>query len=100
MSDVSEIPAYYYTSSPVPPGLSAKNGNDQKLKEACTEFEAIFIKQMLNSMKKTVQKTGLMDGGFAEEIFDDMLYDEYALEIARSSSMGLADLLYKQLSEI
>jgi flagellar protein FlgJ len=69
-----------------------------KLYGVCQEFEAIFIKQMLNVMRKTVHKSGLMDGGMAEEIFEDMLYDEYALKMAQSGQFGLSDMLYRELS--
>ena len=70
----------------------------RKLYEACQDFEALFIKQMLNAMRKTVSKTGLIDGGMAEEIFEDMLYDEYAKKMARTAQFGLADMLYRDLS--
>ena len=70
----------------------------EKLYEACQEFEALFIKQMLNAMRKTVTKTKLIDGGMAEEIFEDMLYDEYAKKMAKTAGFGLADMLYRDLS--
>ena len=71
--------------------------NDQKLYKVCVEFESLFVKQMLNSMKKTVEKGEILHGGYAEEIFEDMLYDEYALLMAKSSGFGIADMVYKQL---
>ena len=76
-------------------GLTKK---DDKLYETCQDFEAIFIKQMLNSMRQTVNKTGLLDGGMAEDVFEDMLYDEYSKLMAKNANLGLTDLLYKQLS--
>ena len=69
-----------------------------KLFKVSQEFEAIFIKQMLNVMRKSVSKTGLLDGGMAEEIFEDMLYDEYAQKMAESGSFGIADMIYRQLN--
>ncbi len=69
-----------------------------KLYKVSQEFEAIFIKQMLNVMRKSVSKTGLLDGGMAEEIFEDMLYDEYAQKMAESGCFGIADMIYKQLN--
>ena len=69
-----------------------------ELYKACVDFEAIFIKQMLSVMRKTVHKTGYLNGGFAEEIFEDMLYDEYSQKMARNAQFGLANLLYSQLS--
>ena len=68
-----------------------------RLYEVCLEFEAIFIKQMLNSMRKTVEKTGLLDGGLAEDFFEDMLYDEYAKKMAATANFGLAAMIYGQL---
>jgi peptidoglycan hydrolase FlgJ len=70
-----------------------------KLYKACQDFEAVFIKQMLNVMKKTIHKTGLLDGGFAEEVFEDMLYDEYAQKMAENAHFGLNDSIYRQLSQ-
>jgi flagellar protein FlgJ len=71
---------------------------DPKLYQVCEEFESLFIKQMLNSMKKTVHKGEMMHGGYAEEIFEDLLYDEYALLMAKTSGFGIADMTYRQLS--
>lgn len=73
---------------------------NDRLKQACSDFQAIFVKQMLDSMRKTVNKTGLLDGGRAEEIFEDMLYDEYAQKISKTADLGLDDMLYQQLSRI
>ena len=82
-------------------GVSNQNGTvdkTSKLYKVSQEFEAIFIKQMLNVMRKSVGKTGLLDGGLAEEFFEDMLYDEYAEKMAESGSFGIADMIYRQLN--
>lgn len=71
---------------------------NEELKEACSDFQSIFVKQMLDSMRKTVNKTGLLDGGQAEEIFEDMLYDEYAQKISNTGNLGLDEMMYRQLS--
>jgi flagellar protein FlgJ len=70
---------------------------DAELFKVCQDFEAIFIKQMLNAMKQTIPKNDLLNGGFAEEIFEDMLYDEYAASMAKTARFGLSNLLYRQL---
>lgn len=69
-----------------------------RLKETCQDFEAIFIKQMLDSMRKTVPRTELLERTMGQEIFEDMLYTEYAKIMSRRGSLGIADLLFKQLS--
>lgn len=71
----------------------------KKLFDASVEFESIFVKMMLSQMKKSVEKSGLIDGGHAEEIFDDMLYDEYAKNISKTESLGIAEEIYKSLSK-
>jgi flagellar protein FlgJ len=73
---------------------SANIDKTSKLYKVCQEFEAIFIKQMLNVMRKTE----LFHGGFEEEIFEDMLYDDYAKKMAVTGHFGLSDMLYKQLA--
>lgn len=73
------------------------DSDDAKLREACRDFEAIFIKQMLDAMRKTLGKDSLLDGGAAEEIFEDMLYDERSRIMAKTGSFGIQDLLYSQL---
>ncbi len=76
----------------------AGTSEDARLKKACSDFQAIFIKQMLDTMRKTVQKGGLLEGGQAEEIFEDMLYDEYAQKMSETANLGLDDMIYRQLS--
>ncbi|PJZ64227.1 cell division protein [Leptospira wolffii] len=70
----------------------------KKLYDASVEFESIFVKMMLKEMKSTVHKTGLIEGGYAEEIFEDMLYDEYSKNLSANSSLGLAEQIYQSLS--
>jgi Rod binding domain-containing protein len=64
----------------------------------CREFESIFVNMMLKEMRASVDKSdSLIDGGYAEDIFEDMLYENYASEIVKASSFGLADQVYLQL---
>ena len=60
--------------------------------------KSLFIKQMLDVMRKTVKKEGLLGGGMSEEIFTDMLYDEYAKKMAETAQFGLAQTIYDQVS--
>ena len=66
-----------------------------KLFEQCQEFESIFVKMMLKEMHK---KDSLLSGGWAEDIYSDMLDDEYSKSMAKNAGFGLADQLYKQLA--
>jgi len=78
-----------------------KISEDEKaLKEATEEFEAIFIKMMLDSADKTIdRKSSLFYGGNSEEIFRGMLNEENAKSASKSGDFGLAKLMYEQLSK-
>lgn len=73
--------------------------DDEKLKKACSDLEAVFVNMMFKQMRNTVQKSGLMDGGSAEEMYTDMLFDKYAEEVSKGQGMGLGKMLYQQMSK-
>lgn len=70
----------------------------QKLMEACRDMESLFVAKMLKEMRNSVPKNEWIHGGQAEEIFEDMLYDEYSKSISNNSNLGIANMLYRELS--
>ena len=70
----------------------------ERLWDACVEVESLFVAKMLKEMKKTVPKNEWLHGGRAEEIFEDMLYDEYSLKMSKNYNFGMARLLYDEMS--
>ena len=68
-----------------------------RLYELCLELETFLVKNLLTSMRNTVQKSGLVDNSFAGKMYEDMLYDEYAKDFTKNASFGLADQAYLQL---
>ncbi|MDR2808261.1 MAG: rod-binding protein [Spirochaetaceae bacterium] len=70
-----------------------------KLYEQCEALETFLIKNLLNSMRSTIQKTGLIDEGFAGKMYEDMLYDEYAKDFSKNADFGLAELAYLELTQ-
>lgn len=69
-----------------------------KLYEKAMELESFFIKQMLSSMRKTVNKASSGNNDFAANMYEDMLYDEYSTSMTKNAGFGLADQIYMQLS--
>jgi Rod binding domain-containing protein len=67
------------------------------LKQAAKEFEAVFISQMLSHMWSGIKTDGPFSGGRGEQIFRDMMIDEYGKEIAKSGQLGLSDQIMAQL---
>ena len=69
-----------------------------KLYEMCQELETFLIKNLIKGMRSTVQKSKLVDTGFAGEIYEDMLYDEYAKAYSKSANFGFAEMAYRELA--
>jgi UDP-N-acetylglucosamine pyrophosphorylase len=69
-----------------------------KLYEQCEALETFLLKTLINGMRKTVEKSDFSKGGFAGEMYEDMLYDEYAKDFSRNAGFGLAELAYLELS--
>ncbi|NLK21807.1 MAG: flagellar biosynthesis protein FlgJ [Epulopiscium sp.] len=78
---------------------ASKDKDEVVLKKACKEFEAYFINQMFKEMRSTVQPGGLIEKSRTEEIFQEMLDEEYSKGASQGTGIGLADMLYKQLSK-
>ncbi len=79
-------------------GKSESGRQQKKLMDACRDMESLFVSKMLKEMRNSVQKNEWLHGGQAEEIFEDMLYDEYSKEISKNSNLGIAAMLYRELS--
>jgi len=69
----------------------------EKLTILAKEFESIFMNQMLKTMRATISKSGLIDGGRGEEIFTEMLDEEMSRQMAFSQKDGLSASLVEQL---
>ncbi len=74
---------------------------EARLKKACKEFESILFSYMFKSMRETVQKSGLFDESETspENMFSSMFDSEVAKELCMKNNLGLAEQLYKQLTE-
>lgn len=70
---------------------------DTHLKNACAEFESLFIFHLLKEMRATVPKSGFIGGGRAEEIYTSMLDSQLAKEVSSKGGIGLSSVLLDQL---
>ena len=80
-------------------GLNALAGKDSKaaIKETARQFEALFMRELLKSMRDATMKSGLMDseqGDFAT----DMLDQQYAQQMV-GLPRGLSAMIERQLSQ-
>ncbi len=74
------------------------NADSQKLQEACAEFESLFINLVMKQMRKTVAKSGLIDGGKGEQVFTEMMDEQISKQVALRQGIGLKDALIEQLT--
>ena len=74
-----------------------KDPSKKGLYEAALQFESFFIEKMFAEMKKNVPKDSLIDGGRAEEIFDEMLLTERVKAMNHQMEFGMAEMMYQQL---
>jgi flagellar protein FlgJ len=81
-------------------GTSKKPVIDRKdkLYEQCLELETFLVKTLIKSMRGTVQKSEFLDTGFAGQMYEDMLYDEYAKDLTKNAGFGLAETAYLELT--
>lgn len=74
------------------------NGMDEEqAKKTAAEFESFFLGQMLEYMNTDIDGQGMFGGGHAEDVWRSMLNQEYGKEIAKSSSLGVADAVMRSM---
>lgn len=69
----------------------------KKLREACEGFESIFIQKMWQEMRNAVPRGGLLQGR-EEKFWQDMYDQELSKSMTKAGGIGLADMMYAQLS--
>lgn len=68
-----------------------------ELRKVARQFESVFVNQIVQAMRKTVTKGGLVPESNAERIYQNLLDAEYAQHISESEQMGISTLVYEQL---
>lgn len=81
------------------PGAELDEKTRTSARKVAREFEAVFTGFMLKSMRETVGKDSLTGGGRGEEVYRSLLDQEYALTVAKQGSLGLANVIEKQILE-
>ncbi len=71
-----------------------------KINQVASEFEAMFLGQMLKPMFETVETDSLFGGGQGEGPYRDMMVQEYAKEISKRGGIGIADAVRKQMLQM
>lgn len=80
-------------------GNASEKAYFKQLKKVTQEFESIFLGYMLKQMRKSVPKTELFGNSMAQDIFTEMHDETISKELAKAGGIGIAAMLYSQLSE-
>ena len=78
--------------------LGSTKTEAEQLRETCEGFEAIFLQKMWEQMRKTVPKEGYLHSK-DEEMYQSMFDVELCKKMTSAGGIGLADMLYEQLSQ-
>lgn len=81
--------------------LKAKAGGGQgdkqeALEEVARQFETVFLKMMLKSMRDTVPDSELIDGE-KTKFYESMYDDQISLDLSKRGNLGLADMIVQQM---
>ncbi|TSE20768.1 Peptidoglycan hydrolase FlgJ [Tepidimonas alkaliphilus] len=79
--------------------LKAAAGRDPKaaLKETARQFEALFMRELLKSMREATMKSGLMDNE-GSDLGMDLLDEQWAVNMSGLPG-GLSDMIERQLQQ-
>lgn len=78
--------------------VSGGADEEKKLRDACEGFESVFLQKMWEQMRNNVKKEGYLHSK-DEEAYQSMFDTELAKKMASAGGIGLADMLYEQLSQ-
>lgn len=76
----------------------AAGGNDPKaVKEAAKQFESLFMRELIKSMREATMKSGLLDSD-GEKLGADLLDQQLSVQLAGMPG-GLSDAITRQLTQ-
>jgi len=71
----------------------------KQLKQATNSLEAVFFKQLLEAMRKSVPKTSFGDDP-GSDTYQDMMDQALSETAGKSGALGISKLLYDQMSQV
>jgi flagellar protein FlgJ len=79
---------------------SANTNSPEAIQAVAEEFESLFMNMMLKSMRSAnrVLSEGNYLNSFESKMYEDMLDEKLSVSMSKHGSLGIADLLVKQLS--
>jgi len=76
-------------------GAAGAKGDKAALKEAAKQFESLFMRELIKSMREVTEKSGLMDGE-GSNLGTDLLDQQFAVQLSGLPG-GLSEAIERQL---
>ena len=89
--DPNALNALKYSS-----GAAGEKGDKAALKEAAKQFESLFMRELIKSMREATQKSGLTDSE-GEAMGTDLLDQQFAVQLSGMPG-GLSEAIERQLA--
>ncbi len=77
--------------------LAAGTSDPKAVKEAAKQFESLFMRELIKSMREATMKSGLMDSD-GEKLGTDLLDQQFAVQLAGMPG-GLTEAITRQLTQ-
>jgi flagellar protein FlgJ len=79
----------------------ANTSDPKALREVARQFESVFAKMMLTSMRQASSSVGdSLFGSDQTQFYQGMFDDQLSLELTKGKGLGLADMLVRQLQKV
>ena len=79
--------------------ITKNKKDDDKLKQAARDFEAIFVGQIMRNMRQSLSESGMFGKGVASDIYSSMFDDQMAQAIASKGGLHLSDTIINSLNK-
>ena len=73
--------------------------SEKEMEKVARDFESVFVNKLLESMRKAIPKSGLLDSS-ALDMYQSMMDQEMAKNMSERKGMGLGEMVYKDLSRL
>ncbi|MFQ5686225.1 MAG: rod-binding protein [Candidatus Scalindua sp.] len=78
--------------------LTNRHKSQQELQKAAQDFEAVLLNMVIKAMWKTIPESGLFEKDNSTQIYEGLMHSSLSEEMAKNGGMGIAKVLYQQLS--
>jgi peptidoglycan hydrolase FlgJ len=98
MNDITSSGSYLDFNALAQLKGDAARDPSKAIRKTAEQFEAYFIQQMMKTMRESIEKSDLVEGGNME-MYQDLMDKEVSLSMAKRGGMGLADMLERQMNQ-